>query len=101
MRQDKDGQGRSGSSFFSNTSCEYFPCHEGVAPEDFNCLFCYCPLYALGDKCGGHFAYTSKGVKSCVGCELPHDGEDGVRLVQEKWPLLSALAQRGPDSEGR
>ena len=37
-------------SFFSNKECEYFPCHQGADPENFNCLFCYCPLYALGDK---------------------------------------------------
>ena len=42
-------------AFFSNKECEYFPCHAGADPENFNCLFCYCPLYALGDKCGGNF----------------------------------------------
>ena len=95
------GQERFNSSFFSNTGCEYFPCHEGVEPERFNCLFCYCPLYALGDRCGGNFVYTPKGVKSCVGCKLPHDGEGGARLVREKWPLICALAQREDDGEGR
>ena len=40
-------------SFFQHTACEFFPCHETAHPEDFNCLFCYCPLYALGDRCGG------------------------------------------------
>ena len=34
-------------AFFQNTACEYFPCHETKFPERFNCLFCYCPLYAL------------------------------------------------------
>ena len=56
--------------FFSNRDCKDFPCHE--APEDdFNCLFCFCPLYGMGDKCGGLFKYT-KNVKSCIGCHLPH-----------------------------
>ena len=32
--------------FFQNKSCEYFPCHEIKDSGDFNCLFCYCPLYA-------------------------------------------------------
>ena len=41
-----------GYSFFQNTNCEYFPCHATKHPEDFNCLFCYCPLYALGRGCG-------------------------------------------------
>ena len=45
-------------AFFSNKECEYFPCHAGADPENFNCLFCYCPLYALGDKCGGNFRMT-------------------------------------------
>lgn len=59
-------------SFFSNKECEYFPCHQGADPENFNCLFCYCPLYALGDKCGGNFRYTDKGIKDCTNCQLPH-----------------------------
>ena len=50
--------------FFQNTACVYYPCHQGVG-EDFNCLFCYCPLYALGDQCGGQFVYLPNGVKSC------------------------------------
>ena len=40
---------KEGFDFFQNRACEYFPCHKGVADEDFNCLFCYCPLYLLGD----------------------------------------------------
>ena len=42
-------------SYFQNKECEYFPCHAGANPENFSCLFCYCPLYALGDRCGGAF----------------------------------------------
>ena len=41
-------------AFFCNKECEFFPCHQTKHPEKFNCLFCYCPLYALGDKCGGN-----------------------------------------------
>ncbi len=59
-------------SYFSHKKCEYFPCHRGADPEDFNCLFCYCPLYALGDKCGGNFKYNEKGFKDCTNCQLPH-----------------------------
>ena len=44
-------------AFYQNTQCEYFPCHKTAHPEDFNCLFCYCPLYALGRRCGGNFRY--------------------------------------------
>ena len=55
-------------SFFQHTQCEFFPCHKTAKPEDFNCLFCYCPLYALGDKCGGNFAYVGDGIKDCSGC---------------------------------
>ena len=34
-------------AFFQNRECEYFPCHKTSRPEDFNCLFCYCPLLSL------------------------------------------------------
>lgn len=58
--------------FVQNRECEFFPCHKGVAEEDFNCLFCYCPLYALGKKCGGNCRYTEQGYKDCEKCVFPH-----------------------------
>ncbi|MBQ8956582.1 MAG: metal-binding protein [Lachnospiraceae bacterium] len=57
--------------FFCNRDCKYFPCHKGVDEEEFNCLFCYCPLYCLGERCGGDFVMKN-GVKSCVNCSRPH-----------------------------
>ena len=62
--------------FFNNNKCEYFPCHKTNDPENFNCLFCYCPLYALKDKCGGNFKYTEKGIKDCTNCTLPHKSDN-------------------------
>lgn len=61
--------------FFRNEECKHFPCHKGCDKERFNCLFCYCPLYFLGENCGGDFKYAgkSKKVKSCEDCTLPHD----------------------------
>ena len=58
--------------FISHKDCEFFPCHKTNDPENFSCLFCYCPLYALGDKCGGNFVYNKKGIKDCTGCLVPH-----------------------------
>lgn len=57
--------------FFSNENCEYFPCHKSIKDSSFNCLFCYCPLYALKDDCGGNFKYTNS-VKDCSQCTIPH-----------------------------
>ncbi len=62
--------------FFQNKECEYFPCHRDADPESFSCLFCYCPLYALADKCGGNFTYTPEGVKDCSNCLRPHQREN-------------------------
>ena len=45
--------------FFQNTKCEYFPCHKVENEKHFNCLFCFCPLYMLKDKCGGNFKYLA------------------------------------------
>lgn len=59
--------------FIQNKECEYFPCHKIQDNNDFNCMFCYCPLYALGDKCGGDFTFLESGVKSCMNCSKPHD----------------------------
>lgn len=62
-----------GFYFYSNTKCEYFPCHKiGSGMEKtFNCLFCYCPLYEYED-CGGTFTYLDNGWKNCMDCLLPH-----------------------------
>jgi Zn-finger protein len=38
--------------------------------EDFNCLFCYCPLY--GKNCGGNFVILDTGIKDCSNCIIPH-----------------------------
>ncbi len=78
MKQNEHG----GSEFFCNRECEYFPCHVTDTPQDFNCLFCYCPLYALGEKCGGDFAYTPQGIKDCSGCLVPHKKENYERIVR-------------------
>ena len=58
--------------FFQNRDCEYFPCHKGVEASEFNCLFCYCPLYAMAERCGGCFSYTESGIKDCSACVRPH-----------------------------
>ena len=83
-------------AFFSNRECEYFPCHAGADPENFNCLFCYCPLYALGDKCGGNFRMTEKGIKDCTNCQLPHKAQN-YGYVTGKYSELAELMRGAPD----
>ena len=68
-------------SFFQNTECEYFPCHRIADPEQFNCLFCYCPLYMMGTHCGGNFRYNSKGIKDCTDCVIPHLRDNYGRII--------------------
>lgn len=80
--------------FFQNKECDYFPCHEGIPEERFNCMLCYCPLYALGEACGGNFVYNEKGYKNCKTCNLPHNGDDGVRMVKKRFKEIAALAAR-------
>ncbi len=84
--------------FFSHTECDHFPCHEGVDPDRFNCLFCYCPLYVLGPECGGRFTYTEKGVKNCTGCSIPHDGDAGTLLVKARFGEIAAIAGIGDEA---
>lgn len=89
----ENGEHARAYAFFSHTACEYFPCHETDAPEDFNCLFCFCPLYALGAACGGDFSYTARGVKDCSRCLFPHQREH-YGAVMARFPALAALAGR-------
>lgn len=73
---------KNSSSFFANSACEYFPCHATVEPDSFNCLFCYCPLYALGADCGGSFLYLENGVKDCSCCTFPHDPDNYAAILK-------------------
>lgn len=64
--------------FFRNESCTYFPCHPTDTPQNFNCLFCYCPLYLIPD-CGGKATWFKRGentIKDCSACMRPHTPED-------------------------
>ena len=81
------------SEFFQHRDCPHFPCHGGVPMAEFNCLFCWCPLYGLGRDCPGTYRYTERGVKDCSGCTLPHcrDGYDRILTYTDR---LAALAGR-------
>ena len=66
--------------FFQNKECEYFPCHKKVPLNQFNCIFCFCPLYNY-HKCGGIIKYIedilvdTKNIiyrRDCSSCDLPH-----------------------------
>ena len=62
---------KNSSSFFRNTDCEYFPCHKTDNPENFSCMFCYCPLYHM-TECPGNPEILPNGIKDCMNCTLPH-----------------------------
>ena len=77
--------------FFQNKECSYFPCHKDADPETFNCLFCYCPLYALGEECGGNFTYTDNGIKDCSACLRPHRKENYGDICQNAMELVNRM----------
>ena len=51
-------------TWFQNRECEYFPCNKGVREEEFNCLFCYCPLYNIHFFCLCSRMYDK--IKKCL-----------------------------------
>ena len=79
--------------FFQNKECEYYPCHVGADSETFSCIFCYCPLYALGDRCGGSFKYTEDGIKDCSSCMRPHRREN-YDSICEKMNEIIQMAKK-------
>ncbi len=85
-------------SYFSHRDCEYFPCHEGADPDSFNCLFCYCPLYMLGDKCGGDFFFDEKGTKVCTGCMYPHRRES-YEDIRARFDEIKAAISSTPEEK--
>lgn len=79
---------------FQNRECRYFPCHgkergTGSVPvEDFNCLFCYCPLYLVED-CGGKYTMEDYG-KNCMECTRNHD-KDSWKFIVSRIRELSNI----------
>ena len=78
--------------FFQNSECEYFPCHETTDKENFNCLFCYCPLYMLKGNCGGNFVKTHD-IKDCSKCLLPHSKGSYERIMSK----MKEVVKNGSD----
>lgn len=78
--------------FFQNTKCEFFPCHKVENKEEFNCLFCYCPLYLLKEECGGNFKYVNT-IKDCSSCLIPH-GKNSYAFVMSKMNLVMEGAKK-------
>ena len=70
--------------FMSHRECEFFPCHKCANEENFNCLFCYCPLYGM-EHCPGAPKYKEKNgrqIKVCSNCNFPHKPENYDKIVE-------------------
>jgi Zn-finger protein len=83
---------RESYKFTQNRACEYFPCHD-IDEDKMNCLFCYCPLYALKNECGGNPNFLKNGIISCEDCIAPHDGEKGWDFVNSKMGRIMELGK--------
>jgi Zn-finger protein len=87
---------------FTNTGCEFFPCHPGVRRE-FNCLFCYCPLTERA--CPGPYkTFTDKYGnvrKDCSDCTLPHDSIGASWRFIQMWVSTAPAWDRQPQSRER
>ncbi len=79
--------------FFNNKECEYFPCHKTNKPDEFNCLFCFCPLYALGKNCGGNPKFLENGVKDCSSCMLPHN-KNNFDFIMNKFSEIVEVTKK-------
>lgn len=71
--------------YFKNDKCKYYPCHKIEEGQDFNCLFCYCPMNCYED-CPGTPRYitreSGKRIKDCTNCTFPHIPENYDYIVQ-------------------
>ncbi len=81
--------------FVQNRKCEYFPCHDVKNEDEFNCLFCFCPLYVLKDKCGGNFFYND-GIKDCSKCTIPHS-KGGYDYIMSKMKKVIDIGSQRDD----
>ena len=84
--------------FFQNKECKYFPCHKGIDEAEFNCLFCYYPLYALGKKCGGNCRYNDKGNKVCTDCTFPHQKDNYMKVIG-RYSEIMGIVRRSDEED--
>ncbi len=87
--------------FFAHTACEFYPCHDLPEGEELNCLFCFCPLYALGPDCGGNYRYVGErgDIKDCSACTVPHR-RGNYDYIMGRYAEIQKLAapREGPDA---
>ncbi len=81
--------------FHSHKACEFFPCHETTDPDNFNCLFCYCPLYPMGKDCGGNYVYLDGGIKDCSNCLVPHKKDNYDYMMHKLMEFHQQLREDG------
>jgi len=86
-------------AFFCNKECEMFPCHTVDNEDDYNCLFCYCPLYMLDDKCEGDFSYLESGIKDCSRCIVPHKKENYGLITEKFADILKKMKENKEKNE--
>ncbi|WP_430809717.1 MULTISPECIES: cysteine-rich small domain-containing protein [unclassified Carboxylicivirga] len=79
--------------FIQHNKCEFFPCHKVKNVAEFNCLFCFCPLYMLKDKCGGNFTYLNE-VKDCSACTIPHSKGGYDHIMSKMAEVIKIGSQR-------
>ncbi len=83
------------SRFFTNAECEFFPCHGVESPDGFNCLFCFCPLYALGEDCPGAKSYDNPaGIKDCSRCLYPHDARNYDEIMRLSGEVIERYGKK-------
>jgi Zn-finger protein len=83
--------------FFQHRNCEFFPCHQTNDPDNFNCLFCYCPLYALGTSCGGNYKITENGFKDCSGCMFPHVRDNYAKVNARFQDIIDLTKEKSQE----
>jgi Zn-finger protein len=66
---------------WTNTSCDYYPCHHEVQ----DCTWCFCPFYPCGDDLtGGRMVIserTGEDVWSCIDCTWVHREEEANDIM--------------------
>lgn len=70
--------------YFKNINCQYFPCHQGMQGEEFNCLFCFCPMNPYEDCLGTpNYIQRANGVviKDCSSCTFPHEPQHYGKIM--------------------
>jgi Zn-finger protein len=75
--------------------CNYYPCHDGIIEEEYQCEFCFCPIYPCNiEKTGGKIISGRDGsqIWDCSDCIIVHEKENFNKIKKGLHNIIQEIS---------